>query len=210
MKISRQVRNSAYGRMQVGLCQKIIDGNLEFSELSHLDREKFVYSMVMRLITNEEPEITTSELASLWFTVYNNALTVLGSLTPIELERMFPIIKEYDGERWEMKDYFTAKEVLNKLPQDEPISENMEMFEFLWDYHNNTLREFLVKYMGCIDDVRRLNGQPSTMEEFAQMNGIPTYTKFEGSNGKEYLRNNDTGDVARIRKPLPRHLKVVK
>lgn len=210
MKISRQARNAAYGRIQVGLCQKITDGKLEFFDLSQLDREKFVYSMVMRLLTNEEPEITTSEFAALWFTIYNNALAVLGSLTPTELERMFPIIKDYDGERWEMKDYFTAKAVLNKLPKDEPISDNAEMFELLWDYHNNTLREFLVKYMGCIDNIRRLNGELSTMEEFAQMNGIPTYTKFECANGKEYLRNNDTGETMRVRKPLPRHLKVVK
>lgn len=210
MSISTQVKNAAYGRMQSALLQKIIDENLDFSNLSQLDREKFVYSTVMWLATIDEPVIDTNEVASFWFTVYSNALTVLGSLTPIELERMFPIAKEYDGKRWGMKDYFTAKIALNKLPQCEPIGRNAEMLEFLWEYHNDDLIEFYVGFMCCMSSIRRLNGEPSIMEEFAENNGVPTYTKFECANGKEYLRNNDTGETMRVRKPFPRYLQVVK
>lgn len=48
------------------------------------------------------------------------------------------------------------------------------------------------------------------MEEFLEEKGVTTYTMTTDNKGKQFLTNNDTGEVRRAREPWPRHLRVVK
>ena len=52
-------------------------------------------------------------------------MAALGKLTPEELVQMFPIKKEYDGERWGVKDYFYVREAIERLEPDKPIGTEM-------------------------------------------------------------------------------------
>ena len=210
MKISRNELYMAFNRMQEKICDIIATNNLSFYEMSQEFKEKFIYSYVMHLYYGNKPQFINEDLAQARHRAYDFAVMLLGTLTPVQLERLFPITKEYDGKRYETKDYFTAKDALNKLPQDEPINQNTDIVELLWDYYNNILRIILVNLLGCVDDIRRLNNEPSMMEEFAKMNGITTYKKFKASNGKEYLKNEKTGEIKRVVKPLPRYIRIVK
>lgn len=77
----------------------------------------------------------------------------IGTLTPQQLQQMFPISKEYDGDRYEMKDYYYTLHALEKTGIDKPIGTEMEAAHLLWDYQNTEISFFLMAYMGCIEDM---------------------------------------------------------
>ena len=67
----------------------------------------------------------------------------IEQLTPKQLLSMFPLDKTYNGEKWGCKDYFYSMDVIKKYGIDRRI-ENAP--DFLWDYGNEDLREFLVNF----------------------------------------------------------------
>ena len=77
----------------------------------------------------------------------------IGMITPKHLQQMFPISKEYDGDRYEMKDYYFTLHALEKVGMDKPIGTEMEAAHLLWDYQNTEISFFLMAYMGCIEDM---------------------------------------------------------
>ncbi|OZV10755.1 hypothetical protein CIW83_18210 [Tissierella sp. P1] len=135
--------------------------------------------------------------------------SIIGLLTPNEFVNIFPIFKEYKGHKWEMKDYFYTKRYIDSLDKDKPIGTEEEVFNFLWEYHNWDITEFMVENMSCISDLRRLEGQPSLIEEWASDNGIKTYTMHEDDKGNKFLIDKE-GKTTKVSKPRPRYLKVVK
>lgn len=76
---------------------------------------------------------------------YRQVLQAIGRLTPSELEQMYPVIKEYDGEKWGSKDYFYTMDKLRRLPVDNPIGDENDVACLLWDYQNADL-EFIILY----------------------------------------------------------------
>lgn len=77
----------------------------------------------------------------------------IGMITPKHLQQMFPISKEYDGDRYEMKDYYFTLHALEKVGMDKPIGTEMEAAHLLWDYQNTEISFFLMAYMRCIEDL---------------------------------------------------------
>lgn len=77
----------------------------------------------------------------------------IGMMTPKQLQQIFPISKEYDGDKYEMKDYYFTLHALEKAGMDKPIGSEMEAAHLLWDYQNTDIRFFLMAYMGCIEDM---------------------------------------------------------
>lgn len=77
----------------------------------------------------------------------------IGTMTPKQLQQIFPISKEYDGDKYEMKDYYFTLHALEKADMDKPIGSEMEAAHLLWDYQNTDIRFFLMAYMGCIEDM---------------------------------------------------------
>ena len=199
MRITKETFNAAYDRILEKSCIELDGLKHGLKDAPPELRNKFTYSLVMILVASEQVS----------FDLCENAIALLSTLTPVELERMFPVTKEYDGERWGLKDYFTCKEALSSFPHDEPIYKNGDMFELLWDYHNPHLRMLMVRCMAAMDEIRRNRGEISMMEEFCQKQNIPTYEKFNALNGKEYLINRETGEYNRV-KTIPKHLKIVK
>lgn len=63
--------------------------------------------------------------------------------------------------------------------------------------------------MGVASDLRKLETGKGIMEEFLEEQGVPTYTMHEGVDGKQYIENNQTGEVSEVKKPRPRYLRVV-
>lgn len=58
----------------------------------------------------------------------------LKQATPRQIMQAFPIIKEYDGTRWGLKDYFYTMDHLKKVDLDKPIGAKLE--DFTWVYYN--------------------------------------------------------------------------
>lgn len=117
----------------------------------------------------------------------------MGLLTPRELAQIFPAEKRYDGEKYQVKDYFTSAEFLNSL-EDKPMGTEGAL-KFMWDYMNPQLMEFNVLVMDAIDNDRKRQGKPTMSEEFAKEMGIPLYTKTTDADGNPILMDEEGNTI---------------
>lgn len=134
---------------------------------------------------------------------------MMGTLKPLEFVNIFPITKEYDGSKYQTKDYFYTRDYIKTLP-DEPIGDADSVINFLWEYQNNDIRFFVVNMFGAVSDLRKSQGQPGIMEEWCAENGIKTYTMHTDQKGKEFMVDNETGKSFRIKRKMPRYLRLIR
>lgn len=174
--------------------------------------EKFIYLGVNHICTLSEDfskELST-DIIIMEFTYSEELLKAMGRLTPIRFQQLFPIEKRYDGARYDIKDYFYTKELMDKLPENQPIGNFETMFHLLWNYQNLNLEEFLLQYMALISFLWQLQGGQDPLVEFLHKERVPTYTCHEKEG---YISNNLTGEVIKLKKAKkrrPKSLKVVK
>ena len=121
-----------------------------------------------------------------------------------DLITYFPIIKEYNGKKYECKDYFSTKEYLSTIDINSCMGEELD--NFLWNYYNHDLMNFSIKELLVLDRLRKMDGMDGIMEGFANMMGVDTYTinKKEG-----YIYNRRTGKTKPLKKPIPRGFKSI-
>ena len=165
-KASKDQKNRAYYRIYRKYIDQLQTEGKAFYDLTDTEKEKFLYAIVMYLVTLDQRSTKNMKDARELHSMYDSVITLLSSLTPSQLVRMFPIDKYYDGEKYEMKDYFSTREALDRLPQDEPIHLHTDMFELLWDYCNPHIRHLLTAAMGSVDEIRKWMGKCSMMEEY--------------------------------------------
>lgn len=94
----------------------------------------------------------------------------VGMLTPVELQQMFPVRKEYKGERYAEKDYFYTMERLKALDPDKPLGDKIS--GILWDYLNHDITFFLIYWMNAVDDLALYCNESAPKEEFYKGMGI--------------------------------------
>jgi hypothetical protein len=142
------------------------------------------------------------------FKIISSIKTFISALTPNELLTVFPLDKTYDGKRYETKDYFFSIKELKKIGLDNQIGDNVE--EMLWDYMNMQIHIFLAESFSVLSDLRKFEGHQDLLLEFFEKQGIPltTYSMFK-EKGKQYMRNNATGEIKRVRKRYPRYLRPI-
>lgn len=178
MSIAKEKINKAYLRINQKYGDILLGSEMSIVDMDEHEREKFLYATVMFLTTAEHKNAETLEDAEALFEIYDVVITALMALTPEQFERMFPIEKTYDGDRWEVKDYYFTKKIVDSLPKGEMLYKNVNPFEFMWDYCNKTIRFLLVKYMGTMSEIRKFQGLPSLFEEyFCQPNDEECSTK---------------------------------
>lgn len=203
--------------MNTALAKHQLYLNAFFNEIKTFDLQnpgqasvkKLVFYGVKAVNTKREQRTITMEEAATNFQFTDLVQGLIGLLKPSEFVTVFPISKEYDGHKYQTKDYFYTRDYLLELP-DEPIGSINKVMEFLWEYHNREVSRFVVHTLGYASDLRKLDGQPSIMEEFCAENGIKTYTKHTYQNGKKFMVDNETGKSVRIKKKVPRYLKLIK
>ena len=169
--------------------------------------KKFIFLMT-RALTFEMEEGLSYEDLQRGLNGMFSLTGMMAELTPTEFMQMFPIPKEYDGDKYQMKDYFSAMEYVKKFPPDEPIGKE-NIFEFLMEYYNRDILEFEVRKLSVMSCIRRLQGQMGIMEEFLTGYGVPMYSFYE----KEGIMvNRQTGEVTKIHKPktrIPKYMRVM-
>ncbi|KPU43011.1 hypothetical protein OXPF_34430 [Oxobacter pfennigii] len=170
--------------------------------------KKLIVYGVKAINTKKKPEYITEEGETADFQFAEIIKDCIGALTPREFMNLFPIDKDYDGHKYGAKDYFYTMDYIRGLGIDKPIGE--EVTDFLWDYMNAEIHEFLAISFSFVSNLRHLTGQKGIAEEWLEMNGITTYTMHKDSQGKEYMIDNQTGKTIRIKKPRPRYLKAKK
>lgn len=93
-------------------------------------------------------------------------LDAIGRLTPQKLLQLYPVTKEYDGERWDCKDYFYTMDKLKQWPPDKPIGTAQEVACLLWDYQNQDLEIMLLQWMNAVDDLKFYCGEDGPSDRF--------------------------------------------
>lgn len=198
-----------YNRVFVGCIQKVKESSLNLaSEEVDLDtRKKIIYYGVKMVNAAKRDAITVKERKSL-FSLTSAIIDMIKLITPNDFENIFPIVKTYNGEKFETKDYFFTKKMIKEIGENNLIGENVD--KFLWDYQNWAVTFFLIEMMSAVDDIRRSEGKKGAIEEFFEEKGLATYTMYEDEKGKKHIVNNQTNEVTEVKKPKPRYLNLVK
>lgn len=136
-----------------------------------------------------------------------NLTDLMGRLTPVEFMKMFPIPKEYDGEKYGVKDYFSTIKEVSKYLQDKPIGDKIT--EFLMEYYNWDIMEFEVVKISTISDIRRMEGQKGVFEEFAEQNGLHLQTFYQDGNEMVDSETGERFEIAKPKNPLRKLFSVV-
>lgn len=194
---------------KVNIKEKKTIQDLSQYELAKIGLSSVKYLCSLRNVNRENKRLGAGyneslEESRIKFQVIDYIFTVLGCLTLRNLVTTFPITKDYDGAKWECKDYFYTMDVLSKMDWDHPIGRD-NMFDFLWDYVNDDLRNVCVEYMNAMSAVYRSQTGKGMMEHFCEDNGIGTYMVDESTG---IMRNNLTGEISKFKKQS--HIQVVK
>lgn len=115
-----------------------------------------------------------------------NCLT--GCLTPSLFNQIFPIKKDYNGQKWGIKDYFSTKNYI-----EEEIGWNNQIkngLEFLYEYDNDDVLQASLVTMDVINSISRRQTGESVFERFAKENGIQMYTVDSDGNTEPYNPNS--------------------
>lgn len=140
----------------------------------------------------------------------------LSMITYNDLMRLFPIRKDFDGRKYEAKDYWSTMEWLEGKDLDAKIGDDVD--DMLWSYYNDDIMQFGIKKLLIVDKVRKASGRRSVMEDFIDFinkdappeQQIHTYSinREEG-----YIYDNMTGKTQPLITPKrkkPDYLKVIK
>lgn len=166
------------------------------------------YICSLRDIRRENDRLGTGYQQSLQelqvtFQLIDATFTVCGCLTLRNFVNTFPIDKEYDGAKWECKDYFSTMEVLSKMDWDKPIGRD-ELSELLWDYENNDLRHAYIEFTTAMSAIYKSQTGKGIMETWCEDHGIDTYTINKETG---IMKNNQTGNITKMKKAS--HIQIV-
>ncbi|MFD1179660.1 hypothetical protein ACFQ3W_25635 [Paenibacillus puldeungensis] len=177
-----KIKTEIYNRLFKNECVKhfpIVNG---FDFETH---KKLVFWGV-KLFGRGRAKPKTIEEAALIFNTHTLIFDLIGLMTPRQLMTLFPIDKDYDGDKYQTKDYFYTMDVCIKHGLDTKIG---DAFDFLWDYQNWDIAGLVVEHLSITSDIRKFEGYPGLLEEFAAKNGLKTYQMRE-MNGSTVLIEN--------------------
>lgn len=138
------------------------------------------------------------------FQLIDSIFGILSCLTLRNFVTTFPIDKDYDGAKWECKDYFYTIDVLKKMDWDKPIGRD-ELSELLWDYENEELRHAYIEFTAAMSTIYRAQIGKGIAETWCDNMGIPTFTENKETG---IIKNNRTGDIMKPKKIG--HIQIVK
>ena len=197
-----QLYLNAYDRALIDY-EKAYENNQE-ENIREIVKKIIVYGVKSIITKIDDSSLNLSELN---FIMADGITQLMGTLTPREFINLYPIMKEYDGDKHGLKDYFYTRDYMDTLDPNEPIGE--EIINLLWEYHNMEIKIFNVKLIGCMSDVRVLQGGKSIEQEFADSFGLKTSRMYKGNSGIQFMIDED-GRPIRVNNIKPSHLKIIK
>lgn len=129
------------------------------------------------------------------FNLIDTVFMVMGYIKLKNLVTTFPIKKEYDGEKWECKDYFYTMDVLSKMDWDKPVGRD-NISDLLWDYQNDDLRHAYVEFTCATSAIYRSQTGKGLAEQFCEDNGIGTCTVYKDAG---IIKDNTTGYTTKLK-----------
>ena len=195
----RQYHNAIYKAMSENKGKQIADYPQE--DLMKIALGGVKYINYVREIRRENERVGTDyrqslEEAQAIFNLIDAIFTIMGYIKLKNLVVTFPITKDFDGAKWECKDYFYTMDVLSKMDWDKPIGRD-NISELLWDYQNDDLRHAYVEYMTATSAIYRSQTGKGIAEQWCEDMGIPTYTINKETG---VVIDNQTGQTMKLKK----------
>ena len=178
------------------------------------------------VISKKKNGILKSEIDDLLL-CFEEALKSLKTLTPKEFITLFPITKNYDGEKYECLDYFSTIELFKNIQMDKPLIDinkidDLSEKEFaekdkqinllIMEYQNKDIRKFNIKYLLLTSMKMRMETgkdlADTLVEKYPELKGSK-YTYFVDSKGKKVWVNS-LGKTFREKPVIPKGWKVIK
>ena len=185
---------------------------IRFSEkigcLNEMSNEKFLSAypdqfkqylyLLIKFISNafDSGESYTKEEIKEWFYLISGVNDMVECLTPNEFMQMFPIAKDYDGEKYEVKDYFYCIEYISQMDINKPIGQENGP-EFLMEYWNWDINMYMCTWMGIVNRMHQAHGGRDITEEFFESQGVHFNTYYEEDG---YMVDNVTGERHKVLK----------
>lgn len=120
---------------------------------------------------------------------------MIGQLTPREFMQLFPIAKEYNGEKYGCKDYFYCINFINEFGIDNKIGDKAPIF--LFEYWNWDINNYMVYWMEVVSCMNIMQGGKDPLIEFMEEQGVTSHLVVDG----EYIIDTDTGEKFKLSKP---------
>lgn len=158
--------------------------------------KQYLYLLMQMIADMDEKFWFCEESIKGGFTLIETVTQVLSLFTPREFMQMFPVRKEYNGEKYEIKDYFFTMDAAEKIGLDTRMGDNAT--EFLFDYCNNDVDRYMVTWMMIVNRMHQLNGGKDMLLEFMEDQGVaPHAIRREGN----YFVDDETGERFEIEEP---------
>src|SRR5699024_5604097 len=104
--------------------------------------KKTIYSAIK--VMTMKPDPTEYKDIETDYRIYSIIKDWIGKLTPNEFIVMYPVTKEYDGEKYGIKDYIYTMEYIDQLERDEQINKQVDPLQFLTEYTNKDIHQLNV------------------------------------------------------------------
>ena len=119
------------------------------------------------------------DLLSSEYALINNIVLAITYITPRDLIQIFPIKKEYNGEKYGIKDYYFTIKAMQAAGLDKIMQEEEKVLEILWNLTNTDIKMFIVALVSCVNDIDYLQIEKSLLAEFLHKNDIDDETKIK-------------------------------
>lgn len=119
------------------------------------------------------------DLLSSEYALINNIILAITYITPRDLIQIFPIKKEYNGEKYGIKDYYFTIKAMQAAGLDKIMQEEEKVLEILWNLTNTDIKMFIVALVSCVNDIDYLQIEKSLLAEFLHKNDIDDETKIK-------------------------------
>lgn len=183
--------------------------NYQYGFESEIDIKKAIYFGIKYILLVNINELDYRSLFIVSSEI-SNINQMISNLTYNEFINMFPITKDFDGKKFESKDYYSTIEYLDDFNLDEKID---DVQSFFWNYYNTQLMNYAIKEMLIYDRILKYQSRPTLLEGFLDEidpeGKIETYKYNKEHN---YLQSTKTGKIHKIKqkKRIPKYLKVIK
>lgn len=169
----------------------------ENPEYLEKNKDKMLF-LLIKIMGKEKRDIRKQENDFVYgmFAILQVVENLVSEYTPREFMRLFPIQKDYDGEKYDVKDYFSCMEYIRKIGIDTPIGENAS--EFLMEYWNRDIDLYIYKWIDIVSAMDILQTGRDHMLDFFEENGLHFRTMHQEG---VYMVDDETGERFEIKKP---------
>lgn len=184
-----------------------LDYNYGFSK--DINLQKSLYYGIKYICIKQIDNLPYNKLLTL-FKDIQNIHSLMSTTTYSQMINMFPIIKEYDGEKYCCKDYYSTQDYLKDKDLNDLIGLN-NTDEFCSYYYNNNIINFTVKSFLIVDKLRKYRNESGLLESvLEQLDPEHTINVYTYDKENDIMINNNTHEIVKVKKKIPKYLKLVK